>query len=61
MRSSFSIVLIVLSLFILNIAHGKEYVVNKIISGDTIQLGYRRDSEIHRNRSAGIKHERRGT
>jgi micrococcal nuclease len=38
MRSSFSIVLIVLSLFILNIAHGKEYVVNKIISGDTIQL-----------------------
>jgi micrococcal nuclease len=38
MRSSFSIVLIVVSLFISNIVYGKEYVVNKIINGDTIQL-----------------------
>jgi micrococcal nuclease len=38
MRSSFSIVLIVVSLLISNIAHGKEYVVNKIINGDTIRL-----------------------
>jgi endonuclease YncB( thermonuclease family) len=34
----FSIILIVVSIFIANIALGKEYVVNKIISGDTIQL-----------------------
>jgi micrococcal nuclease len=38
MRSLFSIALIVVSLFISAIAHGKEYVVNKIINGDTIQL-----------------------
>jgi micrococcal nuclease len=38
MRTSFSIVLIVVSLFISNIAHSKEYVVNKIINGDTVQL-----------------------
>ncbi len=34
----FSIVLIVIFLFVSNIAHGKEYIVRKIISGDTIQL-----------------------
>jgi micrococcal nuclease len=38
MRTSFSIVLIVVSLFISNIAQSKEYVVRKIINGDTIQL-----------------------
>ena len=38
MRMSFSIVLIIISLFISNIAHGKEYIVKKIINGDTIQL-----------------------
>jgi len=38
MCSVFSIILIVVSIFISNIALGKEYVVNKIISGDTIQL-----------------------
>jgi micrococcal nuclease len=38
MRSSFLIVLIVASIFISSIAHGKEYVVNKIINGNTIQL-----------------------
>jgi micrococcal nuclease len=38
MRSLSLIVLIVASIFISSIAHGKEYVVNKIINGDTIQL-----------------------
>jgi micrococcal nuclease len=38
MRRLFSIVLIVVSLFITNIAYSKEYVVNKIINGDTVQL-----------------------
>jgi micrococcal nuclease len=38
MRKSFSIVLIIISLFISNILYGKEYVVNKVINGDTIQL-----------------------
>jgi len=38
MRTSFSILLIIISLFISNIANSKEYIVNKIISGDTIQL-----------------------
>jgi len=38
MRRSFSIFLIVVSLFISNIAYSKEYVVNKIINGDTVQL-----------------------
>ena len=38
MRTSFSIVLIVVFLLMSNIANSKEYFVNKIISGDTIQL-----------------------
>jgi endonuclease YncB( thermonuclease family) len=38
MCRSFSIVLIVVSLFMSNIAYSKEYVVNKIINGDTVQL-----------------------
>lgn len=37
-RTSFSIVLIIVSLFISNIVHGKEYVVRKVIDGNTIQL-----------------------
>ena len=37
-RTSFSIVLIVVFLLMSNIANSKEYFVNKIISGDTIQL-----------------------
>jgi micrococcal nuclease len=38
MRKSFSIVLILVSLFISDIVCGKEYVVSKVIDGDTIQL-----------------------
>jgi micrococcal nuclease len=38
MCRSFSIGLIVVSLFMSNIAYSKEYVVNKIINGDTVQL-----------------------
>ncbi len=38
MRTSFSIFLAIVSLFISNIAHGNEYVVKKVIDGDTIQL-----------------------
>lgn len=38
MHRSFLIVLIIASLFISSIAHSKEYVVNKIINADTIQL-----------------------
>jgi micrococcal nuclease len=37
-RTSFSVVLIIVSLFISNIVHGKEYVVRKVIDGNTIQL-----------------------
>jgi micrococcal nuclease len=38
MRKLILIVPIIISLFILNTVHGKEYIVNKVISGDTIQL-----------------------
>jgi micrococcal nuclease len=38
MRKAFSIVLIIISLFISNIVCGKEYVVNKVINGHTVQL-----------------------
>jgi micrococcal nuclease len=38
MRKLLLIVPIITSLFILNIAHCKEYTVNKVISGDTIQI-----------------------
>lgn len=38
MRKLLLIAPIMMSLFVLNIAQGKEYIVNKVISGDTIQL-----------------------
>ena len=38
LHRSFSIFLIVVSLFISNIANGKEYFVKQIINGDTIRL-----------------------
>jgi micrococcal nuclease len=38
MHKSFSIIFIIVFLFISNTVNGKEYVVNKVMSGDTIQI-----------------------
>ena len=37
-RTSFSIILVIVLLFISNIVYSKEYIVRKVIDGDTIQL-----------------------